>query len=248
MNNILRRIGLSWIALATMISPAVVHGRDWDAAADLYGRGVHAYFAGGSTEAEALLSRALVINPHDPRLFYFRALSRLRLGRTDEARADMKDGAALEAERFNRYPIGAALQRVQGSDRLLLEQFRQQARAKAAMEGDRQVRARIQQITGHESNVLREKVVVPLEELLRPGGPRSLTADELAQRAAFAEPIGAAIKPAERPVPRPASSEVEPFDDAAPQPAVVTPTPVPASSATPETPPESEDDPFSVFE
>ena len=46
--------------------------------AKLYDQGVNAYFAGGSCQADALLSEALTFNSQDPRAYYFRALSLLR--------------------------------------------------------------------------------------------------------------------------------------------------------------------------
>src|SRR5687767_15304576 len=78
-------------------APAFVQGQDWGEASRLYSKGVHAYFAGRSTDAESYLSSALALETQDPRLYYFRALSLMRLGRMDEARGDIMIGASLEA-------------------------------------------------------------------------------------------------------------------------------------------------------
>ena len=129
------------------------------------------------------LSEALTFNSQDPRAYYFRALSLLRQGRVDEARGDMLVGAMVEAQSPQRYGIGMALERVQGPSRLMLEEFRCNARRDGAVQATTMTSAPAPQlITPQErdSGVLREKRVVPLEELLRPGGPQTF-ADEPAQ-------------------------------------------------------------------
>src|SRR5262245_30987500 len=83
-----------------------------------YSRGVDAYYAGRVAESEMLLGQAGAETPDDPRPHYFRALSLLRSGRGDEARAEMMIGSQLEAQHPGRYPVGKSLERVQGSDRL----------------------------------------------------------------------------------------------------------------------------------
>jgi hypothetical protein len=102
----------------------------------IYGRGVDAYFSGNSAEAELNLSQAIQELPDDPRPYYFRALALLRSGRRDEAISDMQIGASLEAQRPKQFGVGTALERIQGGDRLLLEQYRRQARDAATIEGD----------------------------------------------------------------------------------------------------------------
>ncbi len=84
---------VAWISTA----PLTVRAQGIDLAETLYSAGVQAYFDGNSAQADAYLSRSIAVDPHDPRAYYFRALSRLREGRQDEARADMQTGANLEA-------------------------------------------------------------------------------------------------------------------------------------------------------
>ena len=148
----------------------------------LYSHGVNAYFAGRSSEAESYLSQALGLNPHDPRVYYFRALTLLRLGRLDEARGNMMVGASLEAQRPNRYAIGRALEQVQGAHRLMLEQYRRQARTSEAASPVVAIPHRTQRPAVDDSFVLRRRVVVPLDRLMDNGGPQTLSADELARR------------------------------------------------------------------
>jgi hypothetical protein len=183
----LRRTLLCLAALA-MASPVAAQVRDFNSAAELYGRGVHAYYDGRTAEAEELFSLALAENASDPRILYFRAMTLLRLGRTEEAKGDMVVGAALEAQHPDRYAVGSALARVQGGDRLFLERFRQQARTRAAANGRPALDAQSDEAAG----VLRSRVVLPLDEILLPGGPRPLTADEISRRAAAIENARAA--------------------------------------------------------
>jgi hypothetical protein len=171
------------VAALAVVSPAAAQVRDFNAAAENYGRGVHAYFAGRTAEAEELFSLALADSPNDPRILYYRAMALLRLGRAAEARGDMLAGAEIEAGQPGRYAVGTALSRVQGSDRLLLERFRQQARARAAEYKLPELDQTLENVPG----VLRSRVMIPLDDVLRTGGPQPLTAEEIARRAAAIE-------------------------------------------------------------
>jgi hypothetical protein len=238
---ITKRYALAWFIGWALLSPSLAQGRDFDAAAELYSRGLQAYMAGRAGQAESLFSQALAANDQDPRLYYFRALSRLRLGRDDEARADMTAGARWEATRPGRYAVGRALERVQGSQRLLLERYRRAARLEADTVGAAVTRRRSAQIEARDAGALRERVVIPLDELFRPGGPRPLTAEELARRAAAAHERPAAPRPAGESVTPPASAPAmndDPFrDDASP------PAAQPAAPASPEASPPSDSAP-----
>jgi len=243
MMTTLRRIGLLWLSGWAILSPSLVLGRDLDEATNLYSQGVQAYFAGRAGNAESLLSRALEINDQDPRFYYFRALSRLRLGRDGEARRDMAAGAAREAGRANRYAVGAALQRVQGSHRLLLEQYRRDARSKAVSVGAEIARQRSEQMNARDVGAFREKVVIRLEELFRPGGPQALSAEEVARRATSVQqsPIVPA-QPAQSVTPASAAAgeDDDPFqDDTQPQ---AEPSPPPSESSSPPEAAPTEDD------
>ena len=89
-------------------------------ALESYGRGVHAHFSGDSVLANQCLTRAIEVNSRDPRPYYFRALNRLKLGRTVEALNDFSNGAMLEAKSPGQYAVGRALERIQGPTRLTL--------------------------------------------------------------------------------------------------------------------------------
>ncbi|MEX0641483.1 MAG: hypothetical protein WD468_02215 [Pirellulales bacterium] len=258
-----------WIVLGLLIGgaafwPEAACARDWDAAAIHYGDGVHAYYNGNSSRAEQSLSNAMVMDSQDPRIYYFRALSLLRQGRTAEARGDMLVGATLEARQPNRFAVGAALERVQGCDRLLLEQFRRQARVKAGLNGASG--GHVINAGGHEPEVLRQRVVIPLEEYLGPGKPQpaSSGATNPAVPRTFApsdDPFRddpraptsrAPVVPPPPTAPQPPNTdpldEGDPFGGAATQPTPQgTPTPVPNPTPT-EVPAEgNEEDPFGTL-
>lgn len=247
MNTIQRCLGLC-LAVGWAIGTAdLVHGLGRDSASALYGQGVHAYFAGRSNEAESCLSRALELDAHDPRFYYFRALSLLRLGRVDEARGDMLAGAAREAQQPGRFAVGGALQRVQGRHRLLLEQYRGQGRLDAATAGDDLGRARSQQVSDRDTGVLRQKVVISVDEFLRPGGPQPHSEGDEAGRAAGSLQSGGVAPPSAGDArPAPARTRDNPFrDDPGRQPSDAVPQPVPEPSVPAEAAPDTDDDPFS---
>ncbi|MDA7979253.1 MAG: tetratricopeptide repeat protein [Pirellulales bacterium] len=101
--------------------------------AQIYGLGVHAYFAGKYAEAEAVLTTAVDGDSRDPRVYYFRGLARLHQGNKEGATADFKTGAQIEASP-NRSPVNVnqALMRIQGVARMQIEKVRATAKQEAA--------------------------------------------------------------------------------------------------------------------
>ena len=98
------------------------------AVAAAYGTGVHRYNEGQFQQSFDTLSRVVAIGTDDPRVYYFRGLAALRLGRRDEAIADFSEGADLETAGWSIRTVSRSLERVQGPDRLLLERSRSRAR------------------------------------------------------------------------------------------------------------------------
>ncbi len=96
----------------------------------VYGAGVHSFFAGQLGRSYDDLTNAIEAGSRDPRVYYFRGLAALRMGRTDEAEADFTKGAELEADpqRLMVVDVARSLERVQGPDRLQLERHRTRAR------------------------------------------------------------------------------------------------------------------------
>lgn len=114
--------------------------------AEVYGRGVHSFYAGRYDEAYNQLSAAIDGGSRDPRAYYFRGIVAQNQGRTYEAEADWMQGAQLEARSGTGSNIGRALSRFQGSARLKLEQIRQKARLEALTSGLKRSDARMQQL------------------------------------------------------------------------------------------------------
>lgn len=105
---------------------------------ELYGRGVHAYFAGNSQQAIEYLSSAINAGSRDPRVYYFRGLSMQCQGYSGES--DLRYAAELEvADSDEFYGVGRALERIQGRQRLEIERYRTEARL-AALQRQQQLR------------------------------------------------------------------------------------------------------------
>lgn len=144
-----------------------------------FGRGVSAYLSGDIAAAESLFAEAIGADPQDPRPRYFRALCRLRAGHRIEARNDFLSAASLEARSRGSYPVGQSLERVQGSDRLVLEQYRWHAsqfpadtRCNCASSTSQHA-----EIAMHtDAGALRQAVSVPLDRLVQPVGLTELQA------------------------------------------------------------------------
>jgi hypothetical protein len=93
------------------------------AALKLYGSAYHSFWNGNYQVALDGLDRAIELNSEDPRCFYYRGLSSLRLGDREAALNDFERGGELELlQTFT--GVGVALERLQGPDRLLVEQYR----------------------------------------------------------------------------------------------------------------------------
>lgn len=129
----------------------------------VYGRGIHAYFANRTSQADAYFTQVINAGSQDPRVFYFRAMARLRAGRQYEAQQDMQLGAMFEA----RDPgaagsVGQALTRIQGRNRQVLEQYRRQARLLHSEDQAALAQARYQEQRRQETEVLRQQSPVDL--------------------------------------------------------------------------------------
>lgn len=224
-------------------------------AGKLYEQGVNAYFAGRCGEAEAALSEAIQWNSQDPRAYYFRALSLLRQGRIDEARGDLLTGATLEAQAPHRYGVGTALERVQGGNRRLLEKYRREARRDVVVQASATsvqppiVAPSTFMAPEPDAAVIRQHRVVPLEELLRPEGPRAITPERAASASAASpqestgkSPAPAKVAPAVPALPEgktaapPATAASNPFEDDSTKTPAETPAPKAVTPATPTQP------------
>jgi hypothetical protein len=134
-----------------------------------YGSGVQAYFGGDAVKAYERLTSTINRGSKDPRAFYFRGLAYLKLGRPEEAAADFRKGAELESKDVNRvYNVGKSLERVQGSERQELENYRVDARMAALEQLERERKERYEANQREEQRVVREQAVLAPEKPIDP--------------------------------------------------------------------------------
>jgi hypothetical protein len=196
----------------------------------MYGSGVHEFFAGDFQQAISDLSVAVDAGSKDPRVYYFRGLAGMRMGMQDQSLADFDKGANLEAgspDRF--YPVSRALERVQGQDRLMLEKHRAKARAVAYATRLRNEERRYEQLRRAEAGVLREPRVVPMETTAPPAPALTVPGARPALPPAAAPPAA---------TPPPAAAPAEGDDPFGDTPAATPPAAAPPAAA-------GESDPFS---
>ena len=117
---------LAFSIFAAAGTPAQAQG---DAMTELYGEGVHRYFAGDYSGADMVLSKVVDSGSNDPRAHYFRGLAREMLGAGGQP--DFENGARMEAAGKRVVNVGQALIRIQGSMRTSIEKARRAARVEA---------------------------------------------------------------------------------------------------------------------
>ncbi|OYP33790.1 hypothetical protein CGZ80_17750 [Rhodopirellula sp. MGV] len=114
--------------------------------AEVYGRGVHAYYAGDYAGAFDELTAAIDGGSRDPRAYYFRGIVSHLQGRPEQAESDWETGAEIEAMHGGSQYIGRSLSRFQGSARLKLENIRQKARLAALANASQRSDIRMQEL------------------------------------------------------------------------------------------------------
>lgn len=214
--------------------------------AELYGQGVHAYFSGNLRQAHEMLTSAIEQGSRDPRAYYYRGLTYHRLGRPDEANADLKRGAVLEATSTDRiYPVADSLQRVQGSLRVQIENQRRMARLAVKIRQNQIEQARYQQTQQGDAAAARPAAPPtrgPAPAVVPAAPPAADPGDPFAAGAQVT-PEKAPAKPA--PAAAPPAADEDPFGAVTPSngtsPAATPGTPAPATPA----PAPAEADPFS---
>lgn len=124
----------------TIFSTLIAGGIGWASQADaqkldlseVYGNGYHLYYSGDYAKAQAEFSAAIHLGSDDPRVYYYRGLTNVRMGDLEAARTDFQEGARLEAAGKGRW-IDQSLERVQGRTRIHIEAMRRRARIQAQM-------------------------------------------------------------------------------------------------------------------
>ena len=189
-------LGVLWTVASQAQSEAVL--------GQLYGKAVHEYFSNDYAKTYELLTAAIDAGSRDPRAFYFRGLAYMKLGRTPEAKMDFLKGAELESKDINKYyNVGRALERVQGSERQLIETYRIQARMAAFETAEKLRKARYEAIQREEARVLQQQAAeaaTPAKESAEPIPPPPAEATEPAKGADANPPAVAPEekKPAEK--------------------------------------------------
>ena len=216
-------LGFALVCLGSPFTAAVAQDT---VLAELYGQGVHAYFAGQYQQSHDFLTTAIEQGSRDPRCFYFRGLTYSRLGRPDEAKGDYQKGAELEVSGADRvYPVAQSLQRVQGSARLEMERQRQQARLASRTRNMKATQARYEQLQRAEGQVVRDPnraAPAKAAELVGPP-PKEYSTDPFGDNAPAQEPMPA---PPAATAAQPAATDL--FGESTPAPA----TAAPAEDAT----------------
>jgi tetratricopeptide (TPR) repeat protein len=174
--------GLTWVCAASSQAQDPV-------LLQLYGKGVQEYFSGDYTKAFEQLTSAIASGSRDPRVYYFRGLAYLKFGKKPEAEMDFRKGAELESRDVNKYyNVGRALERVQGTDRQLLESYRVQARMIAYAESEKIRKTRYEALKREEARVL-------LQQAAEGTTPANESAESIPAPAAEGTGAGAAAEP-----------------------------------------------------
>lgn len=157
-----------FFALLLVLSGTAFRGAELhaqgDAYMELYGEGVHRFFAGELQEAEILFSRVIESGSQDPRPFYFRGLVQEHLGGSGDP--DFEQGAQMEAEGKLAVPVGDALTRIQGYLRSRIEDIRRDARVAYL-----QQREALDQVRREESRNVPGAVESTVPDLAQPPVP-----------------------------------------------------------------------------
>lgn len=191
----------TFVAVVMLATAASTAGAQDAVLAEMYGRGVHRYFANEFDQAYEDLTLAIDNGLQDPRAYYFRGLAAAALGRQDEAEADWRTGATYEARGNYTGSIGRALARIQGTQRLQLEDIRQLVRLEERARSEARSRARYEALDESEPRSLRSPGRAPAP----PAAPAP---------AAPADPAPATpTDPAPAVPPAPADASSNPFED-----------------------------------
>ncbi len=190
------------IVVLLMLGPAVSANRAQDSLLqEMYGQGVHAYFAGKYDQAHELFSKAIEQGSQDPRCYYFRGFTFAKLGRPDEAEADFKSGGEFESKGAAvQINVGQALQRVQGPIRLQLEEHRYAARLAARLRDVKEKKERYEEMQRNEPNVLRSPgpaaAGAPAPDVVKPATPDATDPFAAGAGTGAAAPAAPAAQPA----------------------------------------------------
>ncbi len=122
---------VTWCLLVGMLigmTPAIGDAQSTDRLASKhYSRGVQYFNQGRYGEAQQEFDLATGYAPRDARIYFMRGMSKMRMGASYDAESDFQIGASVEVQ-YGRGDVGVALQRLQGSERLMIERYRREAK------------------------------------------------------------------------------------------------------------------------
>jgi hypothetical protein len=169
---------LPTVAIAGLVAlpgttPSIARADEPLGVAASYGAGVHAYYDGNYQAAYDALTAAIEAGTLDPRAYYYRGLTSIKLGKIDdEINGDFAEGASRETMGRGGMSISRSLERIQGRDRHRLEAYRQRARVAAVQRDEAAIRQRYIGVQETAPDVLRrrvpETVTTPVEPLNAP--------------------------------------------------------------------------------
>ena len=162
----------SAILLCTLLGGTLLAGNSLfvsDESERIYGRGVHAFFDRNYELAITILSQAEEIDTEDPRPFYFLGLAHLRQDETELAEQYFRKAAQLEfgGRALRNYPVSESLRRIQGEERVRIENIRTEERTNARMMEQRLREARY----GTGNTAAREALLQSLQQTPRNNVP-----------------------------------------------------------------------------
>lgn len=241
-----------WVLVAGLVISAASILAQESVLSQFYGQGVHKYFMRDYARAFEDFNTAIENGSDDPRCYYFRGLTYLQLGREDEARADFAKGAELEMKSATKFfNVSRALERIQGRQRLIIEEYRAQARLAVMRELEQQRRARYEELRREEARVLdRSAPPVGIPEVAPQAGTSTAPSAAPPQPAPPAPAQPAPAPPTPTPPSTAPAEPQNPFSTESPtpmpQPAPAQPAP-PAPAQPPQpAPPQPAENPFAT--
>jgi hypothetical protein len=124
---------LSLLALLFTVGLLSRPSKAQDVFEEMYGAGVHAFFAGKLDLAQELFDEVINAGSQDPRVYYYRGLVQVasQCGMFEAGLGDFEQAAQLEVSGRTSANISKALTRIQGPTRIAIERLRMRARLAA---------------------------------------------------------------------------------------------------------------------
>ena len=129
-NIILGLFTMAVVMFSLAAAPANAQTGDCEIIYQTFGQGMHYFKAQDFLTAYEKFTQCIENQSKNPSVYYFRGLTLMNLGREDDAKLDFQAGANLEICSTNdvQKQIGYDLQFVQGEIRLMLENYRTDAK------------------------------------------------------------------------------------------------------------------------